>query len=806
MSTDLPTERVRSLIAENNARAALDLAKQTHERLRTSASDALFFDSYLARVDELIERSLWAEADAMLANVHKRWPTASDRTLKPAMRIALGRGRPDAFFVRLCDPSLESNERIRLEAELRERLTDPAILADCTAVPPEHPLKMDAQTLRTAFTTVTTTSPVERDALELPTISHRSPLAPWKFLTQAIACYYRGEDEECRRFLSAIDSRSPPARAVPSLLALVQGAALPSGTPAAQFVEELSGNRAVLQASLQTLDAAFARGNEPAILRAAVTAFERCKRFSPQLAERLCTVLIFRWTNDARKPEAMAEALGRMARTDSYFWRLFALSGEKHDDKVGACTFWERFRLHAVHEGTLTNETLAALYLHMAKLLSSYSQEELDDLRGHSKERIPRIGLYYEDQPAAMRALAKSFEQAESTPLWWLSLEELHARAAAADPRSDIFAAWLSWARKAKGASTLVGTAAQAWHAAFPNDLEPLRILATEAEERGAITKALDYLHRAATLNPLDAKLRQAHVRLQLTTLRDHIKQGNQDLSRLDIDTLRTLPLLAEQDGQLFLAAVEWGWAVYCADRGSAEEASRKILRFLGVCGAYILLEALGNRIFSLKNPRMKPFLPAVSGHEETLAADTARACLLGETFGVEVSLPPAWSKALEKGIAACGTQLSAHSLEALGKQACTQKFLETAYAASGVGMALGGVTTARFLLLRAHSLPSSSPRRRDCLTAAAKLAHHVRDTKTVDAAVELLHNDNPLSFLTAGKELGTISRERAEKILRSELDKKHYSPRVGATRRGRFFGDPSFTNLLDLINEQGAR
>jgi hypothetical protein len=171
------------------------------------------------------------------------------------------------------------------------------------------------------------------------------------------------------------------------------------------------------------------------------------------------------------------------------------------------------------------------------------------------------------------------------------------------------------------------------------------------------------------------------------------------------------------------------------------------------------------------------------------LATGAEMACALSEIFAVEVRLPMGWVKTLERQIVQSGTQLAPGFLEALGKQACKQKLLPLAYVVSGVGLACGGASVARFLLLRARSLPLSSSRRWDCLAAAAVLARGARDAETIDAAVEL------------GRPLESVSRERAEDILHVECGKNAYPSR---TERGTYVREPSFATLMELFEQQG--
>ena len=120
----------------------------------------------------------------------------------------------------LNDPALDAKRRAEIEARVAREVRDLAALAECAALPAEHPLRKAAAALERALLAVTA-GPVAEEAVELPEVSHRSPLAPWKMLVRAIACFYRGEDEACRRYLEAIKPESAPARLVPAMEAML---------------------------------------------------------------------------------------------------------------------------------------------------------------------------------------------------------------------------------------------------------------------------------------------------------------------------------------------------------------------------------------------------------------------------------------------------------------------------------------------------------------------------------------------------------------------------------------------------------
>src|SRR5436309_15072058 len=87
-------------------------------------------------------------------------------------------------------------------------------------MPPEHPLRKAASALQRAFLAVTG-GPVGEEAVELPEVSHRSALAPWKLLLRAIACFYRREDVACRRYMQAIKPEATAPRLVPAMQAML---------------------------------------------------------------------------------------------------------------------------------------------------------------------------------------------------------------------------------------------------------------------------------------------------------------------------------------------------------------------------------------------------------------------------------------------------------------------------------------------------------------------------------------------------------------------------------------------------------
>ena len=130
-------------------------------------------------------------------------------------------GRLEEVVAPFANEDLPAEDRERIETFIRQRIHDLPALAGVSSLPPEHSLRRAASALAVAFQAVTS-GPVEDAVLALPEVSRRSPLAPWKALIRAIACYYRREDEESGRWLRAIPIDSVPARLLPAFTAMLK--------------------------------------------------------------------------------------------------------------------------------------------------------------------------------------------------------------------------------------------------------------------------------------------------------------------------------------------------------------------------------------------------------------------------------------------------------------------------------------------------------------------------------------------------------------------------------------------------------
>src|ERR1039457_1755655 len=106
-ATDIPPKeraQVEQLIANGKCGVAVDIAKQVYKRFGNAASEALLVEAYVARISELAERKLDAEAGTLLDQVRQRYPTSKERLREVAAILKARNGGIEALLELLADP------------------------------------------------------------------------------------------------------------------------------------------------------------------------------------------------------------------------------------------------------------------------------------------------------------------------------------------------------------------------------------------------------------------------------------------------------------------------------------------------------------------------------------------------------------------------------------------------------------------------------------------------------------------------------------------------------------------------------
>ena len=730
---------VERLTAAGHHKAAVERAKALHKELASKASERVLVEAYAGRIREMLDAGMTPEAAALTQLVRERFPALAGR-LDATRSELLARGGDLGTLVRpLADPSLTPEKRAEIEETLRRILTDPGELLSCNALPPEHALRKGAQVVLAAFEAVTH-GPATDEAIALPEIPRRGPLASWKWLVRAIAFFYRRDDEACRKCIEAIEPDSAVARLVPVLRMLVDA----PGTAKLlvrqrELANQVAANAAPLKQALVELDAAMGhKGNRHRTLEAIRQAVAECRRVHPAAVDALRQRIAVRGYLRGLRAEEVVRAIGGSSLHDAEFWRLLARAAETAGGPATACGYWEEFRKHAVHQGWFPAEGVeaAALFRRMLRLLDQSLPEELAEVRRIVLGQPDWLTSYYDpSQPPSVLA-------AQSTRLaapadYFLSPGFLYPLVCRLDPDPKVFEDWVGWAEETGGVKE-AEAAALRWGEAFPQAAKPFLYLADACEKRDALKRALGFLSEAESRDPLNPEVRRARLRLLAATAMRHLKQSKPHLLAKDCAELDALPQAKEGDRPAFVAALRSIMALLEQNRPEADRWRDEACRTLGAGGHFLLAGLHGQIAEAAPEPNFLREPPAEADGAQ-LIETVARVCSLGEDLGMPFYLIASWGERIGAALKPEACALDAGPLRSLIEAALRAEALELAYRLSGIGLARGGPGVARFLLLRARSIPSwHGERRMLCFEAVKTLAQRQRDTELLGEALDL--------------------------------------------------------------------
>jgi tetratricopeptide (TPR) repeat protein len=763
---------VRQLIANGKFKAALENAKEFHKAQHTAVSESLLLDAYVARIQSLVDQNLTLEAKSLLDLVRERFPRQRER-LDHSLAVVSARGGDLAGLLQpLNNPDLSLERRAAIELIIQTQVTDLAALAGCAALPPEHSLRRSAAALDLAFNQVTS-GPVTEEQIALPEVPYRSPLAPWKVLIRAIACLHRGRDETCREHLAAIKPGSVPARLVPVIQSILGvNPAAPLKPAEIALVLRITADLSQLHASLLDLDRAFEDGGDEARTFKAVRAVVRdCQTSAPERLDGLKQIICVRGMVAGLDERRLVESLGGSTRKDAAFLRMGALAFEssgEEPDLFEACDLWEKFRQQALKEGWFRSNGVEAaiLYLHMASLLDRVSEQARD---------------------AFVRYFRSGKQQAAVDDFYFLFPDKLYTRACVIDPHPEAFSQWLRWA--VVHSPTQAQDVAREWNRLCPRDIEPLRYLMQEAEKSGAFPTALSWLEKAERIDAVHPQVRAARLRLLAAAAMNHLQKKKPDLATENLTSMAALPQSQQGDRPAFLATLRYLINKVGGDESGATQARLEAVRLLGSELTAALL-AIGLAAILKRQDLVSLPVPKVLVKPERKAtpATLARVLALIKDVGIaNFQLPVTYLQEAEKQFPGTSSSLDVEQILLLGEIGVATDQVKLAWAASGEGLKRGGLSEARFLLLRASALPARHAGRYLALAAAAAaLARFHRDLPVIDKAVDMARNTHPGDSFS-------LTVEGAREVVRRELK----SPAFPQNKPG-----VNYSDLLPLRQE----
>ena len=745
---------IRQLIANGKSKTALDSAKEFHKQHSNADSEILLIDAYLARIRALSDQNLAPEAKSLSALVRERFPSAKEQLDALSATASARGGDLDELLAPLNDPGLSAERHASIAEVIQNQVTDLAALVRCAALPPEHGLRRAAAAIDQAFGVVTS-GLVTDEQIALPEVSHRSPLANWKLLIRAIACFYRNHDQACEEYLAAIRPESAPRRLVHALRAMLgttPGARLAGKStvdlkPAeAALASRTSGSLGELRRALTDLDHTFAHTQQPAqVFKAVRAAVRECRLSAPDLLGELRQMVCVRSEVAGLDSERMIVALEGAPRRDAIFFRDLAQELERtgdSEDLMQACECWDCFQREAVREGWFAERSLevAALYLHMADLLGRMPAVLLQKIQRPFSGEVSRESNYY------------CFPR------------ELYARACLIDRHPDAFSQWLRWARR--NSMVEAENVAHAWSKALPDAVEPLLFLMEQAEKRNAFPTALSYLNKAERIDAVNSIVRAARLRLLAAAAMQHLQKKKPHLAKQRLAEIGALPQSRQGDRPAFLNALRVLICLASGDKPGASQALLEVERVLGDGLAAVIFVFGCAASAKRKDLVLLPFPDTLPEHQRSrLPVSMARAIGLAADIGLtrNFRLPIEYFDETEAQFPRSGGSLNVEQIRLLGELGIAGKHPGLAWAASAAGLDRGGPTEAYFLLLRARALPKGLDDRHQVLTAAAaELGRSHRDMEVVGQAVEAgrdLFDEDPLS----------LSTDQARDVLRKE-------------------------------------
>ncbi|MFN7926024.1 MAG: hypothetical protein U0Q16_38355, partial [Bryobacteraceae bacterium] len=388
-------EAIRRLIAGGHSKAALEAAKELHKKDRRESTEAILIEAYVARIRQLADQKLEQEAKSLWQIVRDRFPAAAAKIGDP---LAASPGLADRVreMVRpLLDPGVTPEQRERIEEWLRTNLVDPADLAQCGVLPVDHPLRVAAQAASRALNAVTSRA-VTAEELALPEISRRSPLAPWKTAIQAIAAFYRGDDQHCTQHIEAIPAASAASGLAEPLRKLMAGARARSGAKQPSAFDKLAQavvtDRSDLRKALLALEEEFKNSApEGRLVRDVRAAVAEAEKIAPGMVSRLKQNIAVRWICEGHTSDRIFSTLGSV-KLDASYYRMLALGLETVGapyTELGACAAWEDFRRNAVTEKWFApaGPEVGMIYLRIAERASKIPPWVLAEVRRDSMLR-----------------------------------------------------------------------------------------------------------------------------------------------------------------------------------------------------------------------------------------------------------------------------------------------------------------------------------------------------------------------------------------------------------------------------------
>lgn len=772
-------QAIRQLLENGIDKSALARAKDLLKAAPGDEAETLLKEAYIARITGLREKGLLRESVELIAIAAKRFPELREQLDVEKLVVEARAGSLDQLLERLA-ANPEPPVRRGLEEVLFSDLTDPRLIAENEALPPEHPLRLAARAVSRAFEAVTT-RPVSDEEVLLPEVSRRSVLAPWKTLVQAIAALYRKDKERCAELLESIPEKSAPARLVPAIHCIManEKPGMDLIRPARNLVRKASDRQATLRSELAKLNHAMEINDPSAGVTALQSIGELCRNLPEEKRNLIGNRLLFFFRSYGINMNLTRQALPfSLAKTTTYFL-YSSLHYRSVNDPWAAVLFFDRYRIHAIAEGIITAGTAseAAIYLYMDELLSKFSdlknKDEEETIREDHDFTLPKL---YKGEPKEIRAAGKPEEGIGDHVF---DRGALLRRASEIDPSPRVFLRRIQWLEQNDGAVKEKESVLREWADAFPEDADPLLLAAGWAHERGALGKAMGFLGEAEQRDGLNPEVRRARWILLLNMALKHLEQGKPHLARKDLDQVQEL--VREGSPAILLAALRCLTAFLETDEAEEKTWRERLIELLGDKEeAAVFLHALSLQAklgtSPLKVGKETPDVSIATGMGHLLAAATE-----GK---IGITAPSAWGDRIKKGMQSPEVnKIPPSMILDIGRWWLNNKGKDVCIAAVHAALRDSNCDVARALFVRGQcELRGHMPtlRGEEIILAACTLARRNNDRKLLgdildwERSLGLNYDFGGFAFYSESDDLPA---EEVERIVR-EVKAEHCRPK----------------------------
>ena len=343
-----------------------------------------------------------------------------------------------------------------------------------------------------------------------------------------------------------------------------------------------------LRSALQRIDSAYKSYLLDYLITSIRHAVRICAQSRPQLLEQLRQRIAVACAINEVPADSVAREIGFTPK-NAAFWRMVARGDARQGSGAINALYWERFLAHASHEGlfSASSEEAAVVWLQIAATLADYSPAELHELREDVDQRA-LIDVYYNDQPPEITALRpEPDELIERVFQPGFGFKE----AAKIQPHEQTFAMWWAWADRLNLTDKLKEDIALQWSRSRPRDVKPLVYLSQMAEGRNALSLAIKRLNEAEAIDPLNQDVREARVRITLSTAWRHFADRKPHLVEKDLGDLAALPSMAEGDRAAVLESLRGAWHALRGDKKAEADCLQSVTQRAGPLVGPVLFE-----------------------------------------------------------------------------------------------------------------------------------------------------------------------------------------------------------------------